>query len=129
MGRPKILLVDDNSSMIEAEKEILKEFNFEIFTAMDGVEAIKLINTVKPFLVFLDLMLPNMNGDAICSYIKNSPQLKDIAVIIVTAKNDPNYLERCFRSGCDAYVVKPIEKDDIIKKVKIIMQEKGIEPY
>lgn len=126
MGREKILLVDDNASILKAEKEILKDFDFEILEAMDGAEAIKIVNSEKPFLVFLDLMLPTINGDAVCRYIKENPQLKDISVIIVTAKDDPDYLERCFRSGCDAYVVKPIDGDDLVKKVKIIMQEKGL---
>ncbi len=127
MGRPKVLIVDDNPSVVTQEKQMLSDFNFDIITAADGTEAIKKVTTEKPFLVLLDLILPKINGDAVCKYIKEHPELHDTAVIIVTSKDDPNYLERCFRSGCDAYVVKPLHKDDLNKKIRIIMQEKGLD--
>jgi len=123
---PKILLVDDSPSILNIEKEFLQGLNIDIITASSGTEALRKITTEKPVLVFLDLMLPELNGDILCKYIKGKEELKDIAVIIVTAKNDPKQIQRCYQSGCDAYVVKPINAQDIIEKTKIILSERGI---
>lgn len=123
---PKILLVDDSPSILNIEKEYLKETEIEIITATTGTEALRKITTEKPVLVFLDLMLPELNGDILCKYIKEKEELKDIAVIIVTAKNDPKQIQRCYMGGCDAYVVKPITKEDILEKARIVLSEKGI---
>lgn len=122
----KILLVDDSPAILNIEKEFLKKFNLNIITASTGTEALRKITTEKPVLVFLDLMLPELNGDILCKYIKGKEELKDIAVIIVTAKDDPKQIQRCYQSGCDAYVVKPIKEDDIIEKTRIILSERGI---
>ena len=127
MSKLKVLVVEDNPSVLNQEKEMLSDLGFPIITAMDGAEAIKKVTEERPFLVLLDLMLPKINGDAVCKYIKEHPELSDTAVIIVTATDDPDYLERCFRSGCDAYVIKPLDKADLHKKIKIILQEKGFE--
>lgn len=124
--KPKILLVDDSSSIINIEKEFLKGIDVDIITAGTGTEALRKITSEKPHLVFLDLMLPELNGDVLCKYIKSKEELKDIAVIIVTAKDDPKQIQRCYEAGCDAYVVKPIEKQDMIDKVRLVLSEKGI---
>ncbi len=124
--KPRILLVDDSPSILNIEKEFLKGLNLEILTASTGTEALRKITTEKPVLVFLDLMLPELNGDILCKYIKGKEELKDIAVIIVTAKDDPKQIQRCYQAGCDAYVVKPIKEQDIVEKTKIILSEKGI---
>ncbi len=122
---PKILLVDDSPSILNIEQEFLKELGLDIITASTGTEALRKIINEKPVLVFLDLMLPELNGDILCKYIKGKEELKDISVIIVTAKNDPEQIRRCYQAGCDAYVVKPIEKTDIVEKTKIILSERG----
>ncbi len=122
---PKVLLVDDSPSILNMEKEFLKNLNIDIITASTGTEALRKITSEKPVLVFLDLMLPELNGDILCKYIKGKEELKDIAVIIVTAKDDPEQIRRCYQAGCDAYVVKPIEESDIVEKTKIILSERG----
>jgi len=79
--KQKILLVDDSPSIIAMESEFLKELGLEIITASTGTEALRKITQEKPVLVFLDLMLPELNGDILCKYIKEKEELKDTAVI------------------------------------------------
>ncbi|UCD84385.1 MAG: response regulator [Deltaproteobacteria bacterium] len=126
MGKPAILLVDDQKSIIDLEKSFLKGADLQIITASTGSEALQSIIKERPEVVFLDLMLPGMNGDAVCNFVKNREELKDTAVIILTAKDDQNSLQRCFKCGCDAYVTKPITRDEFLDKIKFVLDEKGI---
>lgn len=72
-------------------------------------------------------MLPDLSGEQICRVVKAKPDLQDIAVIIVTAKDDPDQLERAFAIGCDAYVTKPFHEEDLMGKVQVLLSEKGID--
>jgi CheY-like chemotaxis protein len=121
--KPKILLVDDVRSIIEQEKVILEPLGCEYLTAEHGTEALKVITQQKPDIVLLDLMLPGMNGDTICKFVKTRPDLASIFVVIVTGRDDEKELQRCFASGCDAYVTKPIDAADLLEKVQILLDE------
>lgn len=121
--RPRVLLVDDVRTILEQEKEILASLNLDFMTAEHGTEALKIITQQKPDIVLLDLMLPGMNGDTICKFVKARPELANTSVVIVTARDDEKELQRCFQSGCDAYVIKPINRDDLINKVQILIDE------
>ena len=121
--RPRVLLVDDVRTILEQEKEILASLNLDFMTAEHGTEALKIITQQKPDIVLLDVMLPGMNGDTICKFVKARPELANTSVVIVTARDDEKELQRCFQSGCDAYVIKPINRDDLINKVQILIDE------
>lgn len=123
--RSKLLIVDDTEGVLNEMARILGRTGMEIITAGSGMEAMKLLIREKPLVAFLDLMLPEMNGDIICKFVKERPDLQHTSVIIVTAAGE-QYLQRCFQCGCDAYVLKPILEDDILEKVKTILDEKGI---
>ena len=123
MRKPKVLLVDDVRSVLEQEKQILASLEIDIITAEHGTEALKTITQEKPDIVLLDLMLPGMNGDTICKFIKARPQLASTSVVMVTGQDDEKDLQRCFASGCDAYVTKPIDADDLINKIQILIDE------
>ena len=123
MGKPKILLVDDVRAILEQEKQILASLDVEFLTAEHGTEALKLITQQKPDIVLLDLMLPGMNGDTICKFVKARPELTKTQVVIVTARDEEKELQRCFASGCDAYVTKPIDTEDLLNKVQILLDE------
>jgi len=121
-----VLIVDDSPQVLEAEKKLLEKTGVDVHCAYTGPEAIKYVHTEKPHLVFLDLLLPEMGGDAVCRYIKSDPKLKDIAVIMVTALTDEHAMQRCFRCGCDAYVTKPFQPEELLRKLKVVMDEREI---
>ena len=77
-------------------------------------------------MVFLDLMLPEVSGDAVCRFIKNDPRLVNTAVVIVTGKSDEETMQTCFRCGCDAFVTKPFKAEEILKKLKVVLDDKEI---
>lgn len=124
--RAKVLLVDDSPPVLAQEKAFLEKTGVEIFTAASGPEAIKKIHMAKPDLVFLDLMMPEMGGDAVCRFIKKDPRLANVTVIIVTAKTDEQTMQACFSCGCDAFVKKPFSADEILNKLKVVLDEKEI---
>ena len=122
----RVLLVDDSAKVLEQEKKLLEKIGVSILTALTGPEAIKRVHMDKPDIVFLDLMLPEMGGDAVCRFIKSNPKLADIAVIMVTARTEEKVMQRCFQCGCDAYVTKPFKPEELLRKLKVVMDEKEI---
>lgn len=124
--KAKILLVDDSPEVLKHEKYLLEKAGVDVITAPNGPEAIKKIHLEKPDLVFLDLMMPGLTGDAVCRIIRNDPNLADVAVIIVTARTDDATMQSCFRCGCDAYVTKPFTPEELLSKLKVILDEKEI---
>lgn len=122
-----ILVVDDVKSIVEEETRILQALpDVRVLTAATGATGLKLIVQEKPDIVFLDLMLPDLNGEQICRAVKAKPELEHISIIIVTGRGDQEHLQRAFQAGCDAYVVKPFNAKDLLDKVHVLLSEKGI---
>lgn len=121
-----MLLVDDSPQVLEQEKRLLEKTGVVISVAYTGPEAIKKIHIERPDVVFLDLMLPEMGGEAVCRFVRSDPRLKDIAVVIVTGKTGGGTMEECFNCGCDAFVTKPFTVEEILNKLKVILDDKEI---
>ncbi len=126
MAKAKILLVDDTEKALKEEKEIIKSLKVGIYTAGSGKDALKVLLAEKPDLVLLDLILPDMTGESILKFIRIRSELSNTAVIVVTARDAKDGLAYCFDFGCDAYVTKPFQKDDMLNKIKILLDEKGL---
>lgn len=123
----KIMIVDDEPTILKMERDALKELGVTIIEAASGVEAIKKLSKEKPDVIFLDLVLPDMTGESIVKFVKSSESLKDVSVIVVTGREDPETIERCYRNGCDGYVTKPISSNSILEKALLALSEKGID--
>ncbi len=119
--KEKILIADDMETFLRLEKMLLEHAGFEIIMAKNGTETLKKIQTKKPKLVFLDLEMPEMTGDAVCRFVKGSESLKHIHVIMVTTHADEQSRTRCFQAGADDYLSKPITKKDLFEKIKKFM--------
>ena len=116
--KDKILIADDMETFLRLEKMLLERSGFEIVMAKSGSEAIKKIQMEKPKIVFLDLLMPDMNGDVVCRFIKANKALKHIPVVMVSTKSEPEYRERCMQAGCDDYITKPVTQRDLFEKIK-----------
>ncbi|MCW5828805.1 MAG: response regulator [Deltaproteobacteria bacterium] len=127
MPKAKILLVDDVQGIIDQERAFLDGRDLEISEALNGLDALKLVKTEKPNVVFLDLNLPGLNGDAVCKTIKTLPGLERTAVIIVTGDAEDKSLKRCFQAGCDAYVVKPMTRESMLEKLDMVLSEQELD--
>jgi uncharacterized protein (TIGR02266 family) len=110
MNKKIILLVDDVHFFLEQEKTFFNRGEFDFLLARSGKEALQLVREKKPDLVFMDLYMPEMDGDTCCYTIKNDAELKHIPVIMVTQGTNEDDFERCWQAGCDDIIVKPINK-------------------
>jgi two-component system alkaline phosphatase synthesis response regulator PhoP len=115
----KILIVDDEAHirmLIEQTLEDLEDDGVEFFTADNGETALQLIQSEKPNLVFLDVMMPKMNGMDVCLQVKNDPELKDVFIILLTAKGQDFDRQKGQEVGADIYMTKPFDPEMILLK-------------
>jgi uncharacterized protein (TIGR02266 family) len=108
--KKKVLLADDIELFLELEKTFFRRENFELLTARTGPKAFEIINEQRPDLVFMDLYMPELDGDECCRRVKADPQLRTTPIVIVTTMGDAQAQERCRACGCDEVLLKPINR-------------------
>ena len=117
-----VLLVDDNEQNLELMQAYLDDLPCRTETAMDGVEAMERIARNRPDLVLLDVMMPRMSGFEVCQKIKANPDTRDTAIIMVTALNEVPDYERAVESGTDDFLSKPVNKLELITRVRSLLR-------
>ncbi|MBE9225246.1 response regulator [Phormidium sp. LEGE 05292] len=119
-----ILIVDDEPHirlLLEQTLEDLEDEGVEILTASNGEDALEIIKTQKPDLVFLDVMMPKMNGFEVCKTVKNDLVMPDIYIIMLTAKGQEFDKQKGNEVGADLYMTKPFDPDEVMEKsIKIL---------
>ncbi|PKR84784.1 response regulator transcription factor [Heyndrickxia camelliae] len=115
----KIMVVDDDSHIRELIALFLKKEGLEVCEASDGVEALKMLETVKVELVVLDIMMPNMDGWQLCKELR---EYYDIPVLMLTAKGETAQKLKGFELGADDYLVKPFEPLELVVRVKALLK-------
>lgn len=121
MGK-RILIVDDEQSLLELVSAILDEEGFEVETTLNGKEALDKLKSAKPDLVILDMMMPGMSGRETAERIRNDPTTKDIPIIFLTvAKFSEAGKDILKKLGIKDYITKPFENDDLVKRVKKVL--------
>ena len=122
----KILIVDDEvhiKMLLEQTLEELEdEFNVELITASDGEEGLAYIKSEKPDLVFLDIMMPKMNGYEVCRAVMEDAGLHDVQIILLTAKGQEVDRKQGLELGAKMYMTKPFDPDEILKVSKELLQ-------
>lgn len=114
-----ILIVDDEPHiriLIEQTLEELEDEGVELLMATNGEEALEIIQEEKPNLVFLDVMMPKMNGFEVCQRVKNDLGLQDVYIIMLTAKGQEFDKQKGSEVGADLYMTKPFDPDEILAK-------------
>jgi two-component system alkaline phosphatase synthesis response regulator PhoP len=114
----RLLLIDDEQDMLELLYYHLGLFGFEVFTASDGPSGLKLAQNEKFDLILLDWMMPGMNGLEVLSELKHNKKTEEIPVFMFTAKGIVEDIDQAFDIGADDYIVKPIEGDELAKRLK-----------
>ncbi len=117
--KKKILLVDDVKLFIELEKTFFqRKAAFEVLTAGSAKEALEVVRAEQPDLVYMDLYMPEMDGDECCRLIKESQISASIPVVMVTSAGKEEDRERCLRAGCDEIITKPINRAHFLSVAK-----------
>lgn len=120
----KLLIVDDEPHLrllLERALQDLEDEGIEIMIATNGEEALQTIKTERPDLVFLDVMMPKMNGFDVCNKVKRELGLEDIYIILLTAKGQEFDKQRGIEAGADIYMTKPFNPDEIMQKARGIL--------
>lgn len=118
----KILIVDDTETMRLYEHMLLSGQGYELDMAENGLEALEKIKANKPDLVLLDIMMPQMNGIECCRQIKSDDETREIKVVMVTTKSEYEKVKEAFAAGCDDYVTKPINRVELLSKLKELLK-------
>lgn len=121
MPNKTILIADDEPYLIRSLSYVLQREGYHVESAVDGQEAMSKIETIRPDLVFLDLMLPRLDGFQICRRVKERPDLRSIYVIILTAKGQQEDRQKGFQAGADAFMTKPFSPKEIIDKLRQVL--------
>ena len=116
--RRKILVVDDDADIVELLRFNLKQAGFAIGTASNGIEALKKVRSMKFDLILLDLMLPEMDGFAVCETLRRDGDTKNIPVIMLTALSGELGRISGLASGATAYITKPFSPKAVVSKVE-----------
>ncbi len=118
----KVLIVDDNVQNVELLQAYLEDLPVETLVAYDGVEGLDMVRRHSPDLILLDIMMPRMSGFEVCRKLKSDPATTDISIIMVTALNEFSDIERGVESGTDDFLTKPVNKLELLTRVKTLLR-------
>ncbi|MFM8641246.1 MAG: two-component system response regulator [Phycisphaerales bacterium] len=122
----RVLVVDDNPQNTELVQAYLESLPVEIASAVDGVEAMQVAERFRPDLILLDVMMPRMSGFEVCQKIKSNPALRDTVVIMVTALHEVGDFERAVECGCDDFLTKPVNKLELVTRVRSLLRVRAL---
>jgi two-component system alkaline phosphatase synthesis response regulator PhoP len=120
-----ILLVDDEKDILEFLSYNLRSEGFSIYTATNGKEAVKIAAEVKPHLVLMDVMMPEMDGIEACGEIRANPSLEHTLVAFLTARGEDYSQIAGFEAGGDDYITKPIRPKVLVSRIKALLKRRN----
>ena len=123
---PTVLVVDDNPQNLELILAYLEEVECSTLSSTNGQEALEIIHRDMPDLVLLDVMMPKISGFEVCRQVKNEPQTAHIPIIMVTALTELADIEKAIDSGTDDFLSKPVNKWELVTRVKTMLRLKHL---
>lgn len=117
----KILIADDEPNIVISVEFLLKREGYSVSVAGDGEEALAKIRSDCPDLVVLDVMMPRKTGFEVCQEVRSDPALKQLRVLMLTAKGRDTEVAKGLALGADAYMTKPFSTAELVAKVKELL--------
>jgi DNA-binding response OmpR family regulator len=121
---PRVLIADDNPQGVELLEAYLSSSNYEIERASDGEETLRKVNQWHPDLILLDIMMPKISGFEVCKRLRSDSATRDIAVLMITALDQPSDIERAVEAGTDDFLTKPINKTELLLRVRSLLRSR-----
>jgi CheY-like chemotaxis protein len=121
---PRVLIADDNPQGVELLEAYLGDAEYETQTAADGEETLAKVNAWQPDLILLDIMMPKISGFEVCKRLRSNPATRDIAVLMITALDQPSDIERAVEAGTDDFLTKPINKTELLLRVRSVLKSR-----
>jgi len=114
----RILVVDDEPNIVLSLEFLMKQAGFDVVTATDGEEALREVESNIPDLILLDVMMPKLDGYAVCQTIRTKDEYESVKIIMLTAKGRDIEREKGLSLGADDYVTKPFSTQEVVEKVQ-----------
>ncbi len=128
MPAEKILIVDDDEDILLIVQTILASAGYSAFTAHNGREGIETARELKPDLILLDVMMPELSGWEVCTTLKNAPETRQIPIAMLTVKSEIRDLITGMQVGADDYITKPFTRRKLLLTVRKLLEERGEKP-
>jgi twitching motility two-component system response regulator PilG len=112
-----VMVVDDSKTIRRTAETLLRKAGCEVITAEDGFEALSKVNQHRPDLIFLDIMMPRLNGYQTCALIKNNTAFKQTPVVMLSSKDGLFDRARAQIAGCDQYLTKPFTREELLDAI------------
>jgi EAL domain-containing protein (putative c-di-GMP-specific phosphodiesterase class I)/DNA-binding response OmpR family regulator len=128
MPAEKILIVDDDEDILLIVQTILASAGYSAFTAHNGREGIETARELKPDLILLDVMMPELSGWEVCTTLKNAPETRQIPIAMLTVKSEIRDLITGMQVGADDYITKPFTRRKLLSTVRKLLEERGERP-
>ena len=120
-NKPRILLVDDEPSIIKMAGKRLEVAGFEVSVALDGQEALQKAQSEVPDLIILDLMLPKLNGYEVCALLKKDPRYQKIPIVMFSARTQEKDEKEAMNCGANLYLHKPFQSQELIDRIRSLI--------
>ena len=121
----KILIAEDEPDIRDLVAFTLRFAGYEVVTCSNGEEAVELANKEVPDLILLDVRMPRLTGYDACKKIKDTPELKDIPVVFLSAKGQEAEIQSGMEAGAEEYLLKPFAPDQLTDRVRVILAKFG----
>jgi two-component system, OmpR family, alkaline phosphatase synthesis response regulator PhoP len=121
---PRVLIADDNPQGAELLEAYLSSTDYELRIAGDGEQTMNLVRTWQPDLILLDVMMPRISGFEVCKRLRADPATRDMAVLMVTALDQPSDVEKAVEAGTDDFLSKPINKSELLLRVRSMLRSR-----
>ncbi len=118
----KILLVDDEPDILDFLRYNLQKEGYQVFTASDGAEGLKIAGTVRPHLAILDIMMPKMDGVELCRELRSRPEMSGMLIVFLTARDEDYSQIAALDIGGDDYITKPIKPRVFVSRIKALFR-------
>src|SRR5215469_11468148 len=121
---PRVLIADDDPLGAELLEAYLSDSGYELRTASDGEQTLHLVADWRPQLILLDVMMPRISGFEVCKRLRADPATRDIAILMITALDQPSDIERAVEAGTDDFLSKPINKAELLLRVRSLLKSR-----
>ena len=121
----RILIADDHPHGVELLEAYLGETPYQLRTATNGEETLKIVQEWRPDLVLLDIMMPRLSGFEVCKRMRQDPSTRDIGVIMITALDQPADVDRAVEAGTDDFLTKPINQGELLHRISALLKSRA----
>jgi PleD family two-component response regulator len=121
---PRVLIADDNPQGAELLEAYLGDSDYELRSAADGEQALQQVAAWQPDLILLDIMMPRLSGFEVCKRLRANPATRDVAVLMITALDQPSDIERALEAGTDDFLSKPVNKNELLLRARSLLRSR-----